>query len=170
MMTTAVIADMDGTLVDVSEVRHHVTAGGRKDFDAFHRASRQCPPHQQALDYVQRQHDAGHKIIVVTARMYRWEELSADWLDEHMPVPYLGPFMRGDRDYRADHEVKRDIYDILVNDGGLSIVGAIDDNPSIIKLWEGLGIPVEIVPGWDTKAAAKFVEQAVTHKHVEEAS
>ena len=40
----AVILDMDGTLADVTAIRHHVILGhpgnrGYKDFDKFHKAS-----------------------------------------------------------------------------------------------------------------------------------
>ena len=40
----AVIVDIDGTLVDVSSVRHHVAGPGKRNFDAFHRESADCPP------------------------------------------------------------------------------------------------------------------------------
>lgn len=47
-------------------------------------------------------------------------------------------------------EVKRDIHRILTRDHEFEIVGAIDDNPPIIELWQGLGIPTEVVPReWD---------------------
>ncbi|MFV8051350.1 MULTISPECIES: hypothetical protein [Mycobacteriaceae] len=50
-MTDAVIVDVDGTLCDVSSVRHFVAARP-KDFDAFHSAAETCPPHTHVLDEV----------------------------------------------------------------------------------------------------------------------
>ncbi|MFN6547899.1 LNS2 domain-containing protein [Mycolicibacterium nivoides] len=146
-MTDAVIVDVDGTLCDVSSVRHFVAARP-KDFDAFHCAAETCPPHTHVLDEVREHHHAGHRIVVVTARMYRWEQSTRTWLDRHMPVPYVGPFMRGDNDFRADVEVKRDIHRILTRDHGFRIVHCIDDNPEIVALWTELGIPTTVVPGW----------------------
>lgn len=148
---TAVIVDMDGTLVDVTTALPHlVDDAGRKTFDRFHEASRACPPNAQAIAYCVRAWAAGHVVVVVTARMYRWQELSEAWLDEHLPGPYTGPFMRGDLDHRPDVDVKRDIHRILTRDHEFEIVGAIDDNPPIIELWQGLGIPTEVVPReWD---------------------
>ena len=35
----AVIVDVDGTLCDISTALHHLP-----NYDAFHRASRECPP------------------------------------------------------------------------------------------------------------------------------
>lgn len=146
-MRTAVIVDVDGTLCDVSSVIHHVERHP-KDFDAFHAGSANCPPHAHVVREVAEHHRAGHTIVVVTARMYRWEDVTRTWLNRHLPVPHLGPFMRGDADYRPDVEVKRDIHRVLTADHGLTIVRAIDDNPAIIDLWTELGIPTTVVPGW----------------------
>lgn len=143
----AVIVDVDGTLCDVSSVRHLVVQRP-KDFHGFHTAAANCPPHGFVLDEVARHHRAGRAILVVTARMYRWEESTRGWLDRHMPVPYLGPFMRGDGDVRRDVEVKRDIHRILTVDHGYRIVHCIDDNPAIVALWRELEIPTTVVPGW----------------------
>ncbi|KRQ23246.1 MULTISPECIES: phosphatase domain-containing protein [Mycobacteroides] len=143
----AVIVDVDGTLCDVSAIRHLVM-GKRKDFAAFHAAAADCPPHHAVLDEVRRHHSAGRTILVVTARMYQWEGSTRSWLNQHMPAPYLGPFMRGDSDLRPDVDVKRDIHRILTSDHGHQIVHCIDDNPAIVALWRELGIPTTVVPGW----------------------
>jgi hypothetical protein len=148
-VTDAVIVDVDGTLCDVSSVRHHV-ARRPKNFDAFHAASANCPPIAQTLAFAEEHHGAGRVIVVVTARTYRWESLTRTWLDQHLTVPFAGPFMRGDNDSRPDVEVKRDIHAILTGDHGYRIVAAIDDNPAIVALWAELGIPTTVVPGWES--------------------
>jgi hypothetical protein len=148
-MTTrpkAVIVDVDGTLADVRAIRHHVTTKP-KNFDAFHAASAHVPANQQAIDFVTRHHAAGFIIIVVTARLQTWFDVTRTWLDAHVPVPFDGPFHRPDGDFRPDVQVKRDIYRYLSRH--FDIRGAIDDNPNVIALWDELGIPVEVVPGWD---------------------
>ena len=148
-MTTrpkAVIVDVDGTLADVRAIRHHV-AQKPKNFDAFHAASAHVAPNQQAIDFVTRHHAAGFIIIVVTARLQTWFDVTNTWLHRHMPVPFDGPFHRPDGDFRPDVQVKRDIHRYLSRH--FDIRGAIDDNPNVIALWDELGIPVEVVPGWD---------------------
>jgi hypothetical protein len=142
----AVIVDVDGTLADVRGIRHHV-AQKPKDFDAFHAASAGVPPNQQAIDFAQRHHDAGHVILVVTARRQQWLGVTQAWLERHLPVPFDGPFHRADDDYRPDVQVKRDIFRYLARH--YDIRGAIDDNPGVIALWDELGVPVEVVPGWE---------------------
>lgn len=144
----ACIVDVDGTLCDVSSISHFVRHRP-KDFFSFHSAAAECPPHQHVLDEVRKHHEAGRTIIVVTARMYQWENSTRAWLDRYMTVPYVGPFMRGDADVRPDTEVKRDIHRILTDDYGHRIVHCIDDNPAIVALWHELGIPTTVVPGWD---------------------
>ncbi len=146
MRRRAVIADVDGTLCDVRSIRHHV-AVRPKNFDRFHAESAHCPPNQQALDFVQRHHDAGRVVIVVTARMQKWEPVTSEWLRRFMPVPFVGPFHRQDGDGRPDVQVKREIHRYLAR--SFDIRAACDDNPAIIALWHELGIPTEIVPGWE---------------------
>lgn len=153
----AAIVDVDGTLCDVTSTRQHVL-GPKKNFHAFHEASLQCPPHQHVLDWCQQRYDEGHEILVVTARKYQWEAGTKDWLDRHMPVPFHGPYMRGDDDDRSDVNVKSDIYEILERD--YKVVEAIDDNPNIVWLWKTLGLSVTEVPGWEPDVAASYVEMA----------
>lgn len=148
MRRKAVIADMDGTLADVRSIRHFVTSRP-KDFDAFHAASEFVPANQLALDFVNAHHASGHVIVVVTARMQRWEPATRRWLERNMAVPFDGPFHRQDGDVRPDVQVKREIHRYLARH--YDIRGAVDDNPNVIALWDELGIPTVVVPGWDVQ-------------------
>jgi len=145
-----VVFDMDGTLVDVSSIRHHVIGGPqnnyRKDFDAFHRDAVNCPPIKwvRALAWDYYLH-GGYKVIQVTARSERYRASTSWWIAENN-VPSDALYMRADRDFRPDYEVKKEIIDrLLVRH---DIVRAYDDNPSIIRLWSEYGIPCTVVPGW----------------------
>lgn len=141
------ILDVDGTLCDVSSVRHHVLKPrDEKDFDAFHGGSLHCPPNQMAIDYAIETVSLGMTPVVVTARMEAWAELTRHWLAKHMPVDFDGPFHRAEGDRRSDRIVKLEILRYLRRH--YDIRGAIDDNPEVIALWESQGIPVTIVPGW----------------------
>lgn len=146
LQQAAVIVDVDGTLVDVSSVRHHVAGPGKRDFDAFHHGSADCPPIAQTLRWVEEMHDNGHHILVVTARMEKWRGLTLSWLARHLTRPHTELVMRRDGDYRPDYEVKREIHAEL--EDRYHIRAAIDDNPNVLKLWNELGIPCTVVPGW----------------------
>ena len=84
-------------------------------------------------------------VIVVTARRRQWWWHTALWLREQ-EVPYAHLAMRGDLDKRKDTEVKRDILTTIRRH--YNVVRAVDDNPSVIALWQEEGIPTITVPGW----------------------
>ena len=145
----AIIFDMDGTLANVSGIRHYLrpTPPSRsKNFDAFHAESVDCPPNHAVLNHAMVAYLLGYKIIIVTARRARWRHHTAWWLALH-GVPSDAMFMRGDKDNRPDYYVKSDILDAILHTW--DVVHAVDDNPAVIALWNERGIPTTIVEGWE---------------------
>lgn len=148
MTTPAVIVDVDGTLCDVSGIRHYVAPEHKnRDFHTFHKASAFCPPMLDTLAWVEQHRRAGSAIIVVTARERRWEHLTRTWLHKYN-VGFDALLMRPNGDYRPDQIIKSEILDD-VRAAGFGVIAAIDDNPAIVALWEANLIPTTIVPGWD---------------------
>jgi len=144
----AVLVDVDGTLCDVSGIRHYVESDPRhRNFDKFHRASALCPAIASTVDCVREQHAAGITVIVVTSRKQQYEHLTRVWLRK-WGVPFDRLLFRADHDERRDDLVKADLL-AKIRAEGYEVIAAIDDNPSIIALWESEGIPVTIVPGWN---------------------
>lgn len=144
MKPQAWIFDVDGTLCDVSSVRHHVLTKP-KDFDAFHNGSIDCPPHEWVADLAREVSAKGIAIIVVTARREQWWWHTTLWLNENN-IPHERLFMRADNDSRKDFDVKRDILAKIRRE--YDVVMAVDDNPSVIDLWVREGIPTKTVEGW----------------------
>lgn len=146
----AEIFDVDGTLCNVQAIRHFVRGGKdngyRKDFNAFHQESVNCPANPQVVEGVKAAVAAGRQVLVVTARSTRYRNHTAFWLALN-GIHSDRLFMRREGDFRVDVSVKDDIYRSI--SARWNIVRAWDDNPSIIGLWEGYGIPVEKVPGWE---------------------
>ena len=167
-MKHVALVDMDGTLANVSGIRHMVDGlKQKKDFHAFHRASEFVPANQQAIDFCKRHHKAGHGIVIVTARMEEWRPHTTRFymreLVEAHGVPVMDSFYRANGDYRKDYEVKKEIL-ARIREQYIP-VAAIDDNPSILTLWRSEGIPeIEEVPGWDHEAAAKYAAVAKKHR------
>ena len=148
-MTGAVIFDVDGTLADVSGMRHYLTDDARrKNFEKFHGASSFAPPHRPIVHLAQSLSTAGVEVLVVTARMERWRYLTATWLRK-WEVPFAGLWMRADGDGRRDVDVKRDIL-ASIERRGYTVMLAVDDNPAIVKLWNERRIPTVTWPGWET--------------------
>lgn len=150
-MRNAVIFDMDGTLADVSSIRHHIVPptpmpkGWHKDFDSFHRESVNVPANSNVVDHAIRAHVLGNAILIVTARRAMYRHHTAWWLALN-GVPSDALYMRGDKDGREDYLVKRDILAAIRT--SWNPIHAIDDNPSVIALWESEGIPTTIVEGF----------------------
>jgi FMN phosphatase YigB (HAD superfamily) len=153
----AVLFDVDGTLCDVTNIRHYVM-GDHKDFDSFHKASLFCPP----VEWVARMAASleGATKLVVTGRSARYRHTTDMWLGKY-DINYTRLFMRPDHDQRPDYEVKRDIllHQILPF---YDVIFAVDDNPNVVRLWCEYHIPVMVVPGWEEEAQAEAIlESAV---------
>ena len=151
-MRDAAIFDVDGTLVDVSSVRHYVNPNdprfpGKKMWEEFHGKSINCPPIPQALQLHEEARAEGLAILIVTARMNVWSLPTLLWLREH-GVEHDELYMRRNLDYRKDYIVKAEILQQIKKDGYRPVM-AVDDNPNVIKLWQSHDIPTHIIPGWE---------------------
>lgn len=150
----AAIVDVDGTLVDVSGIRHHVIPvdenGNYKsrNFDAFHRDAIDCPPIHDTIKKVKSWHeDEGLDILIVTARSQRYGRMTAFWLAMY-DVPSTVMIMRREGDMRKDYLVKRDILRHNILPEWIPLKAA-DDNPHVVTLWEEFHIPeIHVVPGY----------------------
>ena len=138
----AVIFDMDGTLVDVSPVRHYVE-GDSRNFRAFHEASRFCPPRPDVLAIMRHPMNAGRAVVIVTARDARFERVTRDWLARN-GISFDALFMRPWGDQRRDTEVKNDIHAAIIA-AGFEPTLAVDDRADIAAVWESHGIPTILV-------------------------
>jgi len=149
MKQTAIIFDMDGTLANVSSIRHLVKPNDErnwKDFHAFHRESVNVPANAHVVNHAQVAHMLGHSVVIVTARSQQWARHTAMWLALH-GVPSDAMFMRANGDHRPDVEVKADI--LAAIRCTWDVVHAVDDNPSIVALWQSEGIETTVVEGWE---------------------
>lgn len=150
LLPEASIFDMDGTLVDVSSIRHLVAGGPengyRKNFDAFHHEAVNCPPHRWVLDAARAEHAAGRAVLIVTARMAKHRNSTAFWLAMH-EVPSEAMWMRANGDHRPDYVVKAEILAKIRR--RWRPTRAWDDNPAILRLWAEHGIATTVVPGWE---------------------
>lgn len=143
----AVIIDVDGTLADVSGIRHLVRDPRNKNFDKFHEESVNCPPHDWVVEMARAAHDEGKAVIIVTARKHKWRHVTA-WFLALNDIPSDMLIMRHNDDQRKDYFVKKDIL-ASIRAQGFNVVHAVDDNPNIIQLWNEENIPCTIVPGWE---------------------
>lgn len=140
----AAIFDVDGTLVDVSSVRHHVMQRPKR-FDLFHGGAIDCPPHPRAIELVRQAKDDGLAVLVATARKESWRFHTLLWLREQ-GIEHDAIYMRGLYDDRKDYDVKADLLRSIQRRYDVRL--AVDDNPNVIRLWREHGIPTVTIPGW----------------------
>ncbi len=148
-MKPAVIVDVDGTLADVSGIRHYVLDDPhRKLFHKFHAASVFVEPIAEVAAITKALHATGLTIIILTSRREQWRHITRTWLNK-WEIPHHALGMRADHDDRRDDDVKRDLHDRMCELYGVTAVLAIDDNPTVIALWRSMNIPTVRVPGWE---------------------
>jgi hypothetical protein len=75
--------------------------------------------------------------LVITARTHEHDyERSFDWLHEHVPSTFIGPFCRAKNDPRYASEFKRELAQGFEDMGLYKIVAAADDNEYVIAMWK----------------------------------
>jgi hypothetical protein len=142
---TAHIYDVDGTLANVDPYLHHVR-GSNRDYDAFHEASIHALPNYDVVQMLNDTVADGHHVLIVTSRKEKWRGLTSMWLAINN-IRSHSLFMRADDDHRPDYEVKKDILDKINRQW--DVLHAVDDNPSVIRLWEENAIPTTKIGTWD---------------------
>lgn len=143
----AIAFDMDGTLTDVSPIRHFIDAAkgkGFRDFDSFHRMSVHCPANDEVLDMAMDAHRNGFTIIITTARNEAYREATQKWLDDY-GIPFENIFMRKDGDMRPDYVVKKEMYETQIKPY-YDVLRAVDDNPQAVQNWKEQGLQVTEIP------------------------
>jgi len=139
----AIICDVDGTLCDVRNIRHHVerpagVQGFRPNFALFHAASEDCPAFSHVVQLTTNFERDGYAIVVVTAREARWTDLTERWLSRH-GVQRAELFTRRALDYRSDALVKAEICSEIQSRYVPHL--AIDDRDDILAVWTAASIP-----------------------------
>jgi hypothetical protein len=145
------IFDVDGTLVNVDPILNILLNQDRssnsfkQNYDDFHKESIYCEPHKDVVDMaIKARND--FDIIIVTARKEKYRNLTSRWLKNNNVI-HDALFMRQNEDYREDYAVKKDILEHV--SVYWDVKHAVDDNPSIIELWEENGIETTKIGTWD---------------------
>lgn len=137
-MSKVIITDLDGTIYDHRQ-RAELLSGG--DFDAYHSASVNDPPHPEVVSVLQALTDR-FLIIAITGRNERYRLITTNWLFKHeVPVDTL--WMRGDDDYRKDYVLKQELLDEALEYHGLKredVLFSIDDRDQSVEGWRESGI------------------------------
>lgn len=139
----AVIVDLDGTIADLTH-RQHFLERKPKDWKAFFAAM----PDDAPIGFIISLMEAlwhRYYIAICTGRPHTYEAVTKEWLSK-FHVPYDRLMMR-DQDlnpdepsWQSDPVIKMWMLATLRSEGR-TVLCAIDDRPSVIKMWRENGVP-----------------------------
>lgn len=128
MKPKAIVCDLDKTLCLI---------GNRDPYDASDCES--DIPNVPVVKTLEAMSNDGYEIIFVSGRKIKFIEPTISWLKKHLSqriVANLHPrlFMRDNKDQRADHLIKKEIY-LNKIEPNWDILLVIDDRPSVVRMW-----------------------------------
>lgn len=127
-MKNALIVDIDGTIAKKHADR------GIYEWDKVWMDE----PIQTIIDLVNGMHEKGYAILVITGRDDKCQKQTEDWLRNNS-VSYDALYMRKTGDYTPDTIVKENIVKQYLS--GYNVVGAVEDRPSVARMYRKIGIP-----------------------------
>ncbi|MEX2535054.1 MAG: HAD family acid phosphatase [Trueperaceae bacterium] len=143
---TKIICDLDGTLADIEHRVHHIRGGRPRDWDAFFQACPDDLPIHNTIHLVQRLHEVGFCVLIVSGRSDLVRAETEEWLEKH-EVPYDRLLMRRDMDHRSDTIVKAEMVDEL-GIGPEDVLMVLDDRNKVVDMWRERGFHTfQVAPG-----------------------
>ena len=139
------IFDVDGTLMDINHRRKYVE-GEQKDWKKFFELMEFDTIRDDVFHMAHALHKDGYVIIVCSGRNEKHREIT----EKQLAFGKLKPqalMMRADDDYRPDYEVKAEMLKTM-RDSGFDPKIAVDDRPSVVKMWRDEGLTCFDVGGW----------------------
>ena len=141
-----IICDLDGTLADIEHRVHHIRGSSRQDWDAFFRACTEDLPIRNTIHLVQRLHEVGFRVLIVSGRSDLVRAETEEWLEKH-EVPYDQLLMRRDADHRSDTVVKAEMLE-EIGIGPEDVLMVLDDRNKVVEMWRERGFHTfQVAPG-----------------------
>lgn len=136
------ICDLDNTVADASH-RQPLVLNRPKNFKAFNLLAAKDPVIEPVARLVRTLRMAGNRCIYVSGRegTEANRNIAVDWLrmaclNHSFPnVPDALLFMRPEKDYRPDDEIKEIILREQILAAGYAPIFALDDRDRVVKMW-----------------------------------
>ena len=143
-----IIFDVDGTLMDI-ETRRKWLEGPTPNWTKFMdpKEMETDTPNQHVMEVAECMHDAGHEIVIVSARNERHREVTEHQLKQNFGVFWSHMFLRPDDSFEPDNQFKQRVLDELIKaDWKPDMV--FDDRDQVVEMWRANGIPCfQVAPG-----------------------
>ncbi len=133
-----ILFDIDGTLASIDHRRVFLEQDP-PDWKSFNAAMGDDTPNENIVNLYRVLRDSQkYEIIIVTGRNERFRPITETWLTWNT-IEFERLLMRADKDMRADHIIKEEILDQLLNEGK-DIAFTIDDRQQVVDMWRRRGI------------------------------
>jgi len=140
------VFDVDGTLMDINHRRKYVL-GDKKDWKSFFDYMEFDTINDHVFHLAHALKNDGYEIVVVSGRNERHREITEKQL-AFGKLDYRKLIMRPDDDYTPDYIFKKVVLDEM-RKADLDPQFAVDDRPSVVKMWRDNGVPCFDVGGWN---------------------
>ena len=136
-----IIFDVDGTLMDI-ETRRKWLEGPTPNWTKFMdpKEMETDTPNQHVMEVAECMHDAGHEIVIVSARNERHREVTEHQLKQNFGEFWSHMFLRPDDSFEPDNQFKQRVLKELISaDWKPDMV--FDDRDQVVEMWRANGIP-----------------------------
>ena len=140
------IFDVDGTLMNIEHRRKYVS-GDKKDWKSFFDYMEFDTIRDDVFHLAHALQKDGYHIFVCSGRNEKHRDITEKQL-AFGKLDYQVLMMRADDDYRPDYEVKAEML-TKMRESGFDPRIAVDDRPSVVKMWRDEGLTCFDVGGWD---------------------
>tara|TARA_B100000073_G_C23558973_1_gene503283 strand:- start:147 stop:608 length:462 start_codon:yes stop_codon:yes gene_type:complete len=145
-MNKTVIFDLDGTLADITLRRTLAidSTDGKMDWDVFFDPKNISldQPNTPVITMAQLLHSQGYKIVILSGRSARTQDVTLDWLNKHN-VPFDDIHMRPTdkkSHFLPDNVLKQNwLFTVLRDD---DIFAVFDDRQQVVDMWRDNGLTV----------------------------
>ena len=145
-MNKTVIFDLDGTLADITLRRTLAidSTDGKMDWDVFFDPKNigLDQPNTPVITMAQLLHSQGYKIVILSGRSARTQDVTLDWLNKHN-VPFDDIHMRPTdkkSHFLPDNVLKQNwLFTVLKDD---DIFAVFDDRQQVVDMWRDNGLTV----------------------------
>ena len=145
-MNKTVIFDLDGTLADITLRRTLAidSTDGKMDWDVFFDPKNISldQPNTPVITMAQLLHSQGYKIVILSGRSARTQDVTLDWLNKHN-VPFDDIHMRPTdkkSHFLPDNVLKQNwLFTVLKDD---DIFAVFDDRQQVVDMWRDNGLTV----------------------------
>lgn len=143
-----IVVDIDGTLANCEHRQHYVRSKPR-NWKAFNATIYDDTVHWDIVWLVKILHSVGCRIVICSARTDDLRQVTEKWLKEKAGLDgiYERLYLRGEKDYRDDDIIKRELLDVIRSDG-FDPQMVFDDRDRVVKTWREAGLRcLQVNPG-----------------------